>query len=82
MRGMSDDYQEEKNRNNSKKPTISHIRQSNFRWIDCGVLEEFLVCAKFAQVKDYGRRTGFTQNIETEYYSLDVRSGIRLIANF
>ena len=37
-----------------------------------GELEESLVCAKFAQAKDYGRRTGFTQNIETEYYSLDV----------
>ncbi|MCH5319869.1 MAG: virulence RhuM family protein [Paramuribaculum sp.] len=37
-----------------------------------GELEESLVCAKFAHTKDYGRRTGFTQNIETEYYSLDV----------
>ena len=37
-----------------------------------GELEESLVCAKFAHTKDYGRRTGFTQNIEKEYYSLDV----------
>ena len=37
-----------------------------------GELDESSVCAKFAQAKDYGRRTGFTQNIETEYYSLDV----------
>ena len=37
-----------------------------------GELEESLVCAKFAHTKDYGRRAGFTQNIETDYYSLDV----------
>ena len=32
-----------------------------------GELEESLVCAKFAHTKDYGRRSGFTQNIETDY---------------
>lgn len=37
-----------------------------------GELEESLVCAKFAHTKDYGRRAGFTQYKESEYYSLDV----------
>ena len=37
-----------------------------------GELEESLVCAKFAHTKDYGRRAGYNQKIETEYYSLDV----------
>lgn len=37
-----------------------------------GELEESLVCAKFAQAKDYGRREGFMQRIETAFYNLDV----------
>lgn len=37
-----------------------------------GELEESLVCAKFASTKDYGRREGFTQKIETILYNLDV----------
>ncbi len=30
------------------------------------------VAAKFATPKDYGRREGFTQNVESEYYSLEM----------
>ncbi len=37
-----------------------------------GELEESLVCAKFANTKDYGRRKGFTQKTETLLYNLDV----------
>ena len=37
-----------------------------------GELEESLVCAKIASTKDYGRREGFTQKIETILYNLDV----------
>ncbi|MDE6513964.1 MAG: virulence protein RhuM/Fic/DOC family protein [Muribaculaceae bacterium] len=37
-----------------------------------GELEESLVCAKFAHAKDYGRRPGFTQQVELTLYNLDV----------
>lgn len=37
-----------------------------------GELEEFLVCAKFAQPKKYGRRNGYIQDVETTLYNLDV----------
>ena len=37
-----------------------------------GELDESLVCAKFAQTKEYGRREGFTQTTETRIYNLDV----------
>ena len=37
-----------------------------------GELDEVLVCAKFAHTKEYGRRKGFTQNVEVSYYNLDV----------
>jgi len=35
-------------------------------------LANFLVVAKFATTKKYGRREGFTQVVEVEYYNLDV----------
>ena len=37
-----------------------------------GELDKSLVCAKFAHTKKYGRREGFCQIVETEYYNLDV----------
>lgn len=37
-----------------------------------GELEESLVCAKYAQTKNYGRRSGFTQLREITLYNLDV----------
>ncbi|MGM9714438.1 MAG: virulence RhuM family protein [Prevotella sp.] len=37
-----------------------------------GELEESLVCAKNAQTKNYGRRSGFTQLREITLYNLDV----------
>ena len=37
-----------------------------------GELNESLVCAKFAQAKKYGRREGYTQDVEVEFYNLDV----------
>lgn len=37
-----------------------------------GELDESSVCAKFAHAKDYGRREGFTQQVEIVYYNLDV----------
>lgn len=37
-----------------------------------GELERCLVCAKYAQAKEYGRREGFTQTQEITYYNLDV----------
>lgn len=37
-----------------------------------GELDESLVCAKFALPKKYGRREGFTQEIESAVYNLDV----------
>ena len=35
-------------------------------------LANFLVVAKFATTKKYGRRDGFTQVVDIEYYNLDV----------
>ena len=35
-------------------------------------LANFLVVANFATTKKYGRREGFTQIVEVEYYNLDV----------
>ena len=35
-------------------------------------LANFLVVANFATTKKYGRREGFTQVVEVEYYNLDV----------
>lgn len=37
-----------------------------------GELDEFLVCAKNAHTKNYGRRSGFTQIKEITLYNLDV----------
>ena len=37
-----------------------------------GELDEFLVCAKNAHTKNYGRRSGFTQVKEVTLYNLDV----------
>ena len=37
-----------------------------------GELDESLVCAKFAHNKKYGRRAGFTKEVETTIYNLDV----------
>lgn len=37
-----------------------------------GELDEFLVCAKNAHIKNYGRRSGFTQIKEITLYNLDV----------
>ncbi len=37
-----------------------------------GELDKSLVCAKFAHPKKYGRREGFVQTVEKEYYNLDV----------
>ena len=37
-----------------------------------GELDKSLVCAKFAHPKKYGRREGFEQTVEKEYYNLDV----------
>lgn len=37
-----------------------------------GELNESLVCAKFAHTKNYGRREGFTQEVLTTFYNLDV----------
>lgn len=37
-----------------------------------GELNESLVCAKFALPKKYGRRGGFTQEVEATLYNLDV----------
>lgn len=37
-----------------------------------GELDEFLVCAKKAHTKNYGRRSGFTQIKEITLYNLDV----------
>ena len=37
-----------------------------------GELDESSVCAKFAHAEDYGRREGFTQQVEIVYYNLDV----------
>lgn len=37
-----------------------------------GELEEKLVCAKIAHTEKYGRRKGYTQTQETQYYNLDV----------
>ncbi len=37
-----------------------------------GELEKNLVCAKFTQTKDYGRREGFVQKTEVTYFNLDV----------
>ena len=37
-----------------------------------GELDESLVCAKFAQNKKYGRRAGYTKEVETTIYNLDV----------
>lgn len=35
-------------------------------------LDESLVVAKFASTKKYGRREGYTQEVETSIYNLDV----------
>lgn len=37
-----------------------------------GELDESLSCAKFAHNKKYGRREGFTKEVETALYNLDV----------
>ena len=37
-----------------------------------GEVEKSLGCAKFAQPKDYGRRKGFVQTGQLDYYNLDV----------
>ena len=37
-----------------------------------GELDESLSCAKFAQHKKYGRRDGFTKEVEVSFYNLDV----------
>jgi hypothetical protein len=37
-----------------------------------GELDEFLVCANFAHTEEYGRREGFTQEITTKLFNLDV----------
>lgn len=37
-----------------------------------GELDKTLVCANFALPKDYGRREGFLQQVESVYYNLDV----------
>ena len=37
-----------------------------------GELDESLSCAKFAHNKNYGRRAGFSKEVETKIYNLDV----------
>ena len=37
-----------------------------------GELDESLVCAKFAQPKNYGRVEGYVQIVDTNFYNLDV----------
>ncbi len=37
-----------------------------------GELDPLLVCAKNAHTKKYGRRDGYKQNIEIDFYNLDV----------
>ena len=37
-----------------------------------GELDKSLVCAKFAQPKKYGRREGHMQDVDVEFYNLDV----------
>ena len=39
-------------------------------------LKDFSVVAKFATTKDYGRRTGFTQTLNIEYYNLEMITSI------
>ena len=37
-----------------------------------GELDESLSCAKFAHNKNYGRRAGYSKEVETKIYNLDV----------
>ena len=39
-------------------------------------LKDLLVVAKFATTKDYGRRSGFTQTREIDYYNLEMITSI------